>query len=146
MGRRNILIIDESDLFREYLKGRLSEFAVDVETAINGLDGVAKLRNVMPDIVILDYNLTRRSCKEVLEEKNRNPNTASIPVILTAQKIDKNRLLELVPYNIKKVFMSPSRWTASSAPSPSSSASASRWTTRPASSRRTSTTTSSSSR
>jgi DNA-binding response OmpR family regulator len=107
MARKTILIIDESDLFREYLKERLSAFSVDVEAAINGLDGVAKMRNLLPDLVILDYHLTRKSCKEILEEKNRNPNTASIPVILTAQKIDKNRLLELVPYNIRKVFMKP---------------------------------------
>lgn len=107
MARKNVLIIDESDLFRDYLKGRISEHAVDVDTAINGLDGIVKMRNGLPDLVILDYNLTRKSCKEVLEEKNRNPNTAAIPVILTAQKIDKNRLLELVPYNIRKVFMKP---------------------------------------
>lgn len=107
MARKTVLIIDESDLFREYLKERLSAFSVDVETAINGLDGVAKMRNGLPDLIILDYHLTRKSCKEVLEEKNRNPNTASIPVILTAQKIDKNRLLELVPFNIRKVFMKP---------------------------------------
>ena len=105
MARKTILIIDESDLFREYLRSRLSEFAVNVETAINGLDGIVKMRNVLPDVVILDYNLSRKTCKELLEEKNRNPNTATIPVILTSQKIDKNRLLELVPYNIKKVFM-----------------------------------------
>ena len=107
MARKTILIIDESDLFREYLRSRLSEFAVNVETAINGLDGIVKMRNVLPDVVILDYNLSRKTCKELLEEKNRNPNTATIPVILTSQKIDKNRLLELVPYNIKKVFMKP---------------------------------------
>ncbi len=107
MARKNVLIIDESDLFREYLRGKIQSATVDVETAINGLDGIVKLRNGLPDLVILDYHLTRKSCKEVLEEKNRNPNTASIPVVLTAQKIDKNRLLELVAYNIKKVFMKP---------------------------------------
>ena len=107
MARKTVLIIDESDLFRDYLKSRLSASGAEVEVAINGLDGVVKMRNNLPDLVILDYNLTRKSCKEVLEEKNRNPNTASIPVILTAQKIDKNRLLELVPYNIRKVFMKP---------------------------------------
>jgi DNA-binding response OmpR family regulator len=107
MARKTILIIDESDLFRVYLKDRLGAAGLDVDSAINGLDGTVKLRNSMPDLVIMDYNLSRRTCKEVLEEKNRNPNTASIPVILTAQKIDKNRLLELVPYNIKRVIMKP---------------------------------------
>jgi len=107
MPRKTILIIDESDLFRDYLKTRLSRFPVNVESAVNGLDGVVKMRNLLPDIVILDYNLTRKSVREVLEEKKNNANTASIPVILTSQKIDKNRLLELVPYNIKKVFMKP---------------------------------------
>jgi DNA-binding response OmpR family regulator len=107
MPRKNVLIIDESDLFREYLRDRLGAAGIGVETAINGLDGTVKLRNGLPDLVIMDYNLTRRSCKEVLEEKNRDPNAASIPVVLTAQKIDKNRLLELVPYNIKRVIMKP---------------------------------------
>jgi DNA-binding response OmpR family regulator len=107
MARKNVLIIDESDLFREYLKDRLTVAGLGVEVAVNGLDGAVKLRNGMPDLVIMDYHLTRRTCKEVLEEKNRNPNTASIPVVLTAQKIDKNRLLELVPYNIKRVIMKP---------------------------------------
>ncbi len=107
MAKKTILIIDESDLFREYLKTNLSRYPVNVESAVNGLDGVVKMRNLLPDLVILDYNLTRKSVKEVLEEKKSNPNTAPIPVILTSQKIDKNRLLELVPYNIKKVFMKP---------------------------------------
>jgi CheY-like chemotaxis protein len=107
MARKHVLIIDESDLFREYLKERLAAAGLDVEAAINGLDGAVKLRNGLPDVVIMDYNLSRRTCKEILEEKNRNPNTASIPVVLTAQKIDKNRLLELVPYNIKRVIMKP---------------------------------------
>lgn len=109
--RKNILIVDESDLFREYLKARLSEHA-DITAAINGLDGIVKMRNLLPDLVILDYHLSRKTCTEVLAEKNRNPNTASIPVVLTAQKIDKNRLLELVPYNIKKVFMKPIKMDA----------------------------------
>jgi len=107
MKRKNILIVDESDLFRDYVKSRLTQFNLEVETAINGLDGTSKLRNILPDAVILDYHLTRKTCKELLEEKARNPNAAGIPVILTAQKIDKNRLLELVAFNIKKVFMKP---------------------------------------
>jgi CheY-like chemotaxis protein len=57
--------------------------------------------------VIMDYHLSRKSVKEILEAKNRDFNIASIPVVLTAQMIDKGRLLELVPYNIKRVIMKP---------------------------------------
>jgi DNA-binding response OmpR family regulator len=107
VARKRVLIVDESELFREYLKARLEAAGLTVEVAINGLDGVIKLRNSLPDLVMLDYNVTRRNVKEVLEDKNRNPNTSTIPVILTAQKMEKNRLLELVPYNIKRVIMKP---------------------------------------
>jgi DNA-binding response OmpR family regulator len=109
MAKKRVLIIDESDLFREYLRRKLEANNVEVVMAINGLDGLAKLRSSVPDLVVLDYHLTRKTCKEVLEDKNRNPNTAAIPVVLTAQKIDKNRLLELVPFNIRRVFMKPLR-------------------------------------
>lgn len=112
MAKKSVLIIDESDLFRDYLKARLSRAGLEVDTAINGLDGLSKLRNDPPHLVIMDYNLSRKSCREVLEDKSRDPNTASIPVILTAQKIDKNRLLELVQFNIRKVFMKPIKMDA----------------------------------
>ena len=65
------------------------------------------MRGNPPDLVILDYHLSRLSCKELLQEKAKDPNTSPIPVILLANKIDRNNLLELVPYNIRKVFMKP---------------------------------------
>ncbi|MBU0936949.1 MAG: response regulator [Spirochaetes bacterium] len=107
MARPSALIIDESELFRDYLKARLIRAGMTVEVAINGLDGLAKMRKEPAELIIMDYHLTRKSCQELLEEKARNPNTADIPVILTAHKLDKNRLLDLLPFNIKKIFMKP---------------------------------------
>jgi len=110
--RPRVLVIDESELFREYIKAKIADGGAEVAAAINGLDGIVKIRNWLPDLVVMDYNLTRKTCKEVLEEKSRDQNSAAIPVILTAQKIDKSRLLELVHLNIRKVFMKPIRLDA----------------------------------
>jgi CheY-like chemotaxis protein len=110
--KKKVLVIDESDLFREYIKAKIAGGGAEVVAAINGLDGIVKIRNWLPDLVVMDYHLTRKTCKDVLEEKSRDPNTASIPVVLTAQKIDKSRLLELVHFNIRKVFMKPIRLDA----------------------------------
>lgn len=104
---KHVVIIDESPLFREYLRIKLADAGLEVSVAINGLDGIAKIRTNTPDLVIIDYHLSRQSCTEVLKEKKQNPNTASIPVIVMAQRIDQKKIIELVQYNVKKVFTKP---------------------------------------
>lgn len=107
MKNTSILIIDESSLIREYLSDLFRNRGLSPQTAVSGVEGLAKMRSNLPDFIILDFHLSRLSCKELLQEKAKDPNTSSIPVILLANKIDRNNLLELVPYNIKKVFMKP---------------------------------------
>ena len=63
---KQVLIIDENPPFREYLKAKLTFHNVGVLTAISSLDGMAKIRTELPDLVILDYNLSRQGCSEVL--------------------------------------------------------------------------------
>jgi DNA-binding response OmpR family regulator len=104
---KQILIIDETPLFREYLRIKLTENEIVVSVAVNAFDGIAKIRNVMPDLIIMDYHLSRQGCFEVLQQKKNNPNTVKIPVIILAQRIDQKKILELVPFNVKKVFTKP---------------------------------------
>jgi CheY-like chemotaxis protein len=107
---KQVLIIDESSLFRDYLREKLSENTEDqlsAAVAVNALDGITKIRNLLPDLVIIDYHLSRQGCVEVLRQKKENPNTAGIPVIILARQIDQKKIIELVPYNVKKVFAKP---------------------------------------
>ncbi|MDR1899238.1 MAG: response regulator [Treponema sp.] len=104
---KQILIIDESPLFREYLRNKLAENEVEVSVAVNALDGISKIRNLTPDLIIMDYHLSRQGCFEVLKQKKDNPNTVAIPVIVLAQRIDQKKIIDLIPYNVKKVFTKP---------------------------------------
>ena len=104
---KSVLIIEETSLFREYLRTKLESNDIEVIAAINGLDGIAKLRSNDPDLVIIDYNLRRQGCMEVLKQKKASPSLARIPVIITARELDQNKILELIQYNIKKVFTKP---------------------------------------
>jgi DNA-binding response OmpR family regulator len=106
---KQILIIDESPLFREYLRLKLVENEIEVSVGINAMDGISKMRNVAPDLIILDYNLSKHGLMEVLKQKKTNPNTINIPVIILARHIDQKRLIELVPYNVKKIFTKPAK-------------------------------------
>jgi DNA-binding response OmpR family regulator len=104
---KQVLIIDEAVLFREYLHNKLKENHADVDTAITSLEGISKLRNIVPDLLIMDYNLSQQGSMEVLKYKKESSTLAPIPIILTAQHLDQEKILELVPYNVKKVFTKP---------------------------------------
>ena len=104
---KHVLIIDESSLFREYLKVKLEENDIQASIGINAMDGIAKMKNLTPDLIIIDSALTRQDYMEVLKQKRTSPNTINIPVILMAQGMDQRSLLEIIPYNVKKVFNKP---------------------------------------
>ena len=104
---KKILVIDESPLVRKYLQGKLSEYGFEVILGVNGLDGSVKLRSDLPDLVIMDLVLSRKTSLELLQEKADNPNAAEIPVIMCSSAIDKNMLLEAAKYKVKKFFTKP---------------------------------------
>ena len=106
---KKILVIDESNLFRDFLETKLKSFDFEVITAVNGLDGSTKMRREVPDLMIMDFYLSRLSSLDLLQAKKADPNTANVPVILTSGKIEKEKILQVAPYNVKKVFTKPIR-------------------------------------
>ncbi len=106
---KKVLVIDESQLFRDYLKKKLEDYGFDVDVAVSGLDGSSKLRTSLPDLLITDYNLSRKSAVELLKEKHDNPNTKDIPVIMASAKVDRDALMGVARYNVRKFLTKPIR-------------------------------------
>ena len=104
---KKILIIDESEKFRSYLSAKFEEQGLEVIVAHNGLDGSIKLRSELPDLIVMDFFLTRKSAQEILIEKKKNPNTTQTPVILISSRIDPGNVMELASYGVKKIFSKP---------------------------------------
>ncbi len=104
---KQVLIIGESGLFREYLGAKLQSFGLEVMFALNGLDGSSKMRTELPDLVIMDHMLTRKSSLDVLADKQNDRNTAPIPVIMIASKVDKRHVVQMASSNVKKILSKP---------------------------------------
>ena len=109
---KKILVIDESSLFRDYITSKLEEKGFEAVGGSNGLDGLVKMRSEMPDLIVLDYAISRKSSLEILKEKKDNPNVSSIPVIMVATQIDKSELVKAAQYDVKKFFTKPVRMDA----------------------------------
>ncbi|MFP4364677.1 MAG: response regulator [Spirochaetia bacterium] len=109
---KKVLVIEENTSLREYIRKKLQEFGLKVIIAVNGLDGKLKIRNELPDLVIMDYHLSRLSSIDLLKSKMENPNASHIPVLMTLAKADKKKILELHNYNVKKIIPKPIQFDA----------------------------------
>ena len=104
---KKVLIIDDAPMYREFMQSQLTNYGFDVNTAINGLDGVSKIRSFLPDVIIMDYLLSRKSSLDVLKDKQRDPNAKDVPVILASANVDRQKILEVAPYGVRKFLNKP---------------------------------------
>jgi len=104
---KKVLIIGDSSLFRNYLSKKLEDYNIEVHLGLNGLDGFIKMRSELPDLIIMDYMLSRKSSMEVLTDKKSNKNTAPIPAIMIANKVDQHNVVEMASANVKKILSKP---------------------------------------
>jgi CheY-like chemotaxis protein len=104
---KTILIIDDSSLVRDFLSKQLSFYGFNVIAAINGLDGYGKLRSEEPDLVIMDFFLSRKSAMEILETKSTLPQVKDTPVILNSTKLDKEVVMKVGRFGVKRVLYKP---------------------------------------
>lgn len=104
---KKILIIDDSRMIREFLNRKLEEFGFETDQASNGLEGYTKLRSYEPDLIIMDYYLSRMGAVEFLTKKAGDPNSKNTPVLFASAKISREVILELSKFGIKKFITKP---------------------------------------
>lgn len=105
---KKILIIDEAEAFRNLAEKLCIQNNLEPYLAINGLDGNSKLLSIVPDLIIMEKDLTRMDCLTVLNKKKNNPNTTNIPVILVSKTDpEKSFLMKTIPFGVKKYLKKP---------------------------------------
>ena len=93
MGKRVLLIEDEPNII-EAISFILSRDGFTVHTHEDGETAMEKLRNHLPDMIILDVMLPGRSGYDILRDVRAHAETAKLPVMmLTAKGQTKDREL-----------------------------------------------------
>jgi DNA-binding response OmpR family regulator len=77
-----ILVIENDREQRELLAETLRAHGYDVETAADGLAGLAAVRQHRPCLVLLDMMMPRMSGWEFMAALEREPGLAGVPVII----------------------------------------------------------------
>ena len=106
-----ILIVEDDQFLRDLLKTKLEKENFEVTTAIDGPGGLEKIKNVQPDIMLLDIILPGIDGFEVLKRVRTDSDVklAKTPIILLSNlgqeaDIEKGKALGADNYLIKSNF------------------------------------------
>jgi two-component system, chemotaxis family, chemotaxis protein CheY len=90
---KKILTVDDSRTMREMLRHTLANAGFEVVTAEDGADGIQKLRESQPDVVITDINMPVMDGFEFIENvrKFEEYNRVPILVLTTESAPEKKR-------------------------------------------------------
>lgn len=95
MASQKILVIDDSRVIRRMVKDMLPAGNVEVIEAKDGKEGLEKLRQNSPTLIMLDFLLPKKSGWEVYQEIQKDASLRYIPLMLMSGR--KEEVTEKLP-------------------------------------------------
>ncbi|HSY54765.1 MAG TPA: response regulator [Opitutaceae bacterium] len=95
MIAKQILVIDDQPLIRDLLGRFLQADGYRVITAVDGREGLAKARALLPDLILLDVDIPVLNGFEVCAALKDEPATAPMPVVFISARLsihDRGRM------------------------------------------------------
>ncbi|MFA5355720.1 MAG: response regulator [Candidatus Paceibacterota bacterium] len=104
-----VLIVEDDKFLRELISQKLAKEGYEAVSAVDGEEGVRKIKEEKPDIVLLDLILPGIDGFEVLTKTKEDPLVNSIPVIILSnlgakEDVEKGMKLGAADYLIKAHF------------------------------------------
>ena len=81
-----VLIVDDSQTLRQMVNELLTKQAIKVIEAASGLEGLEKVQEDAPDLVIVDLVMPQMNGYELCRFLKNNPTTQQIPVLICSTK------------------------------------------------------------
>ena len=104
---KQVLLIDASPIFQDFLIEKLTEEKIAVEVSEGKRAAFTKMLSVLPDLIIIDVSTDIKELQEFLAKKRVDPNAGKIPIIICGPKIPRARVADLIQYGTIKYFNKP---------------------------------------
>lgn len=106
---KKILIIEDEEILLDLLKDKLEDFGYEIYSAKDGEEGLKAIRDIVPDLILLDIIMPKMSGFEVMEAMQKDPSIKDIPVIIISNsgqpvELDKAKQLGAKDWLIKTEF------------------------------------------
>ncbi len=104
-----ILLVEDDKFLRELLVRKLEGVGFKISTAVDGREALKKVKEELPDLVLLDLVLPGVDGFDILKEVKETPETSKIPVIILSnlgqrEEVERGLKLGADDYLIKAHF------------------------------------------
>lgn len=104
---KQVLLVDASPIFMEFLKDKLLAEQIKVETAAGNRDAFQKMVSLMPDLVIVDVESDILNIQDFLDNKVSEPNAAKLPMVIVGPELERSSISSLAKYGVFNYFSKP---------------------------------------
>lgn len=104
---RLLIIDDELDLLATLVIRFQANGGFEVQTAVDGVDGLAKVEQFKPDLVLLDLAMPRMDGWEVCRRMRENESTRAIPIVVMTAAATKPLEGRARDLGVKKLLIKP---------------------------------------
>jgi CheY-like chemotaxis protein len=104
---KKILVVDDSKNTRGILRFMLESRGYTFEEAEDGEDGLAKIRQAPPDLIVLDAMMPRKSGFDTCRELKADPALRAIPVIMLTAIAQSNAAVDWKEAGADRFFAKP---------------------------------------
>ncbi|MFC2163129.1 response regulator [Candidatus Altiarchaeota archaeon] len=78
---KKILIVDDEEDIRDTVRTILESIGYTVEEASSGMDCMGKIRDVKPDLILMDFFMPEMSGRETIEKIRESPELESTKIV-----------------------------------------------------------------
>ena len=99
-NKKKILIIEDDIFIRDIYQVKFSQEGFDVTVAEDGIIALEILKNMLPDIILLDIIMPRMNGIDVLKKIKDNDDLKNVPIIMLTNISEKEKINEGLEYGI----------------------------------------------
>ena len=98
---KKIVVIEDEDILGQIITGKLISEGYTVTLATDGEQGIQKIVEIMPDLILLDLVMPKKNGEEVLEDIKNNPQIKNIPVIVISNSGQQTEIEKVVGLGVR---------------------------------------------
>jgi DNA-binding response OmpR family regulator len=105
--KTTLLIVDDSDIVRHFLRNFFSDYNFDVVTCQDGLEGIQKAAECKPALIFLDLMMPNLDGVKMLQVIKVLDNLKNIPVIVISGNTNRSNVLAAIEAGADRVISKP---------------------------------------